>query len=167
MARRETAAMCARRVDEIIDSLGCRFRRARLQRSRRHLAFGPDRAILEVFLLPDRYSALEGVNGKPAGIEGGGPVRRAYCDEYASLPNQQAPETVGDGHEVDRIFLVHLHCNFADFCECHGFISLVIKIERAASVRMIANASVESDHGSIFGRADMTNQDVLVDWVAH
>jgi hypothetical protein len=32
---------------------------------------------------------------------------------------------------------------------------------------MISNASVECDHGAIFGRADMPDQDVLIDGFVH
>jgi hypothetical protein len=41
---------------------------------REWLAIGPYRAVLEVFFLPDRHSALESIDKPAAGIEGRGTV---------------------------------------------------------------------------------------------
>lgn len=151
----------------IIDSLRCRFRRACLHGGWRHLAIGPDGAVLEVFLLPNRNSALEGVDGEAASFEGGRPVCRTDRDENAGLANFEPAKPMRNGDEVDGKFLAELDSNFSDFRKRHGFVSFIVQIERAPSTRMIAHATVEGDDGSVFICANVLDKCVLIDWVAH
>src|SRR5580658_5446688 len=161
------AAAKARGVLEVIDSLRCRFRRACLQRRWRHFAIGPDGAVLEIFLFPDRHSALESVNRKPASLERSRTVRRTDGDEDARLANFQPAKPVSDSDKVNRKFLVNLSRDFPDFSERHRFVSFVIQVQRASTVRMISHAAVERDDRAVFSSTDMADQSSLIDGVAH
>jgi hypothetical protein len=151
----------------LIDSLRCRFRHACLQGRWRHLAIGPNGAVLEIFLLPDRNSAFQGVDGEAAGVERGRSVGRTDGYEHARLSDFESPQTMRDGDMVNREFLVDLPGNFADFGQCHGFVGFVVQIERGTSMGMIANAAVEGNDSAVFGGTDMPDQGCLIDRVAH
>src|SRR5580658_3877844 len=114
-AMRAAAAAKARGALGIIDSLRCRFCRACLQWRWRHFAIGPNGAVLEILLLPDRHSPLEGVNRKPASLKSRRAVRRTHGDKDARLSNFQPPKPVSDGDQVNRKLLVDLPSDFPHF----------------------------------------------------
>ena len=89
-----------------LGGIGCRGR---------NFAIGPDGAIGEEFLFPDGHRAFQSVDGVAAGVESGGTMRRAHCDEDRSFADFDAPEAVDDGYAMDREFFAHLGANFADF----------------------------------------------------
>ena len=64
-------------------------------------------------------------------------------------------------------FLVDLHGDFLNFRKRHGFVRFVVEIERSPSVRMIADAAIERDNRAVFGSANVTDERILIDGVAH
>src|ERR1700693_4026922 len=98
-----------------IASLRCTFPAVRILRDGRKLAVGPDGAVFEVFLFPNRNRALEGIDGVAAGVERRGPVRGADRDEHAGLADFEAAEAVGDGYAVNGGRGVDFGCDTAPF----------------------------------------------------
>ena len=147
--------------------LRCRFR-ARCRRGcGRQFTVCPDRAVFEVLLFLNGHGALEGVDGEAAGVKGGGPVRRADGNEYAGVTDPEAPEPVDHGDAMDRVFFVELNADFAHFGEGHGFVGFVVHVESRTIVGLIADETIESDGGAIFGRAHVAGQRRRVNGLAN
>jgi hypothetical protein len=165
----------ARRGVGGIGILGCRFRNPRgkggggsgcnIGWRRREFAVGPDGAVGEIFFFPDGNGALERVDGEAAGFEGGGTVGCADSDEDAGLANFEAAETVRDGDPIDGEFCVDVGGDFFQLRERHRFVGFVVEIERAAAVRIVANAAVEGDDGAIGIGANVADERCGIDWV--
>lgn len=141
--------------------MGCRRGRGR------EFAVGPDRAVFEVLLFPNGHGSLEVVDGEAASVKGGGAVRCADGNEYAGFTDLEASEAVDHGDAMDAIFFVELNADFAHFGEGHGFVGFVIQVKSRTIVRLIADETVESDDGAIFGRAHVMGQRGHVDGLAH
>ena len=141
---------------------GARCRRGR----RRKFAVGPDCAVFEVLLFPDRHGALESVDGETASVECGGAVRGADGDEDAGFADFETSKTVDDGDAVDAIFFMKLGTDLTHFGEGHGFVSFVVEIKSKAIVGLIANESVEGDDGAVFWRANVADESGHVDGLA-
>src|SRR5437016_908226 len=147
--------------------LRCRFR-ARCRRGcGRQFTVCPDRAVFELLLFPDGHGAVEGGGGEAAGVKGGGPVRRADGNEYASVTDLEPPEPVDHGDAMDRVFFVELNADFAQFGEGHGFVGFVVEVESRTIVGLIAGETIESDDGAVFGRAHVADKSDHVDGLAH
>ena len=136
-----------------------------MRRWRRQLAVGPDGAIGEMLFFPDGNSALERVDGGAASIEGGGAVRRAYGDVDAGLADFQTSKTMRDGDAVDGEFRAEFGGDFPQLRQSHRFVRFIFKIQRAAAVRIIANATVERDDGAVGVGANVTNERARIDRV--
>jgi len=145
------------------ERLRCRFCSWGFHGHGRKFAVGPDSAVLEILLFPDGNGALESVNGEAAGIEGRGAMRGADGDEDARFADLEPAEAVNDGDTMDRKSRVHLGGDFADFSESHRLVRFVVEVERWASVRLIANATVEGNDGAVFTGADVADEGSRVD----
>ena len=152
---------------EVIESLRCGFRGPRLRGSWRHLAVRPNGSVLKVLLFPNGDRPLKSVDGESASLKRSRPVSRTDRDEDARLADLQTAQPMRNGYEVNGKFLVDLRGNFPDFSQRHGFVSFVVKIKRAPTVRMVAHAAVERDYGAVFRGAHMADQGGVVDRVAH
>src|SRR5208337_4535382 len=120
----------------------------------RQFAVGPDRSILKIFLFPDWYGALESVDGKAAGIEGGGTMRGADSNEDAGFADFEAAEAVNDGDPVDGEFFVDQLANFFHLGEGHWFVGFVLEVQGASPVGFVANKAVEGHDRPILAVAD-------------
>src|ERR1700730_11886657 len=74
---------------------------------------------------------------------------------------------MGDGDTVNGEFFMNLVTDFVDLGQSHGFVGFVVEIERAAAVRVVADAAIEGDHGTVFGGADVSDQGRRVDGLAN
>ena len=90
-------------------------------------------------------------------------MRRADGDEDARFADLQPAEAVNDGDTMDRKSRVHLGSDFTDFGERHGLVRFIVEVERWAAVRLIANATVEGDHGAVFTGTDVADDGGRVD----
>src|SRR6267143_5400419 len=150
-----------------IARLRCTFPDLRILRDGRKFAVGPDGAVLEIFLLPDRDRALEGVDGIAAGVEGCGPMRGTDRAEDAGVSDFEAAEAVGDGYAVNRELGVNFGGNVAHFGQGHGFVGFVVQIKSTAAVGLIAHAAIEGDDGAVRAGANVIDQRISIDDVAH
>ncbi len=120
-----------------------------MRRGRGQFAIGPDGAVGEVFFFPDGDGALQRVDGEAAGVEGGGAMGSADGDEDAGFSNFEAAKAVRYGDAIDGEFLMNAGGDFFQLLQRHGFVRFVVEVERAATVRIVANAAVESNDGAI------------------
>ena len=133
----------------------------------REFAIGPDGAVLEILLFPNRDGALKGVNGEAAGVKGGGAMRGAGGDEDAGFADFETAEAMDNGDAVNGEFFVQFGRNFSHFGEGHGLVSFVVEVERGAIVGLIADKSVEGNDGTVFGGADVADEGGHVDGLAN
>src|ERR1700733_447157 len=144
-----------------IDSLGRGLAVRRIARCGGNVAFGPDGAVGEIFLLPDGPGAFEGIDREAAGIECGGAMRRTDDDEDAGFAEVQAAEAMDDGDTADFKFFSNLRPYFGDFGEGHGLVGFVFEIERLTPAKIIAHEAIEDHCGAVFRRASDLD-DILV-----
>jgi hypothetical protein len=85
-------------------------------------------------------------------------MRCADGDEDTGFADLKAAEAVNDRDAMDGKFGVHLRGDAADFGEGHGLVGFVVEVEGGTAVRLVADAAVEGDDGSIFAGADMVNE---------
>jgi hypothetical protein len=147
--------------------LRCRFPALCRRGYRRKFAVSPNRAILEVFLFPDGNSALESINGEAAGIEGRGAMGCADGNEHAGFTDFKAAKPVNDGYAMNAVFPVELSPDFAHFCQGHGFVSLIVKVESRAIVGLVADEPVEGHDGAVFRRTHVPGQYRHFNGLAH
>ena len=62
------------------------------------LAIGPDRAIFEMLLLPDRHGAFERIDEPAAGVESSGPVGRSHHDQHTGFADFKPSQTMDYGN---------------------------------------------------------------------
>ncbi len=72
-----------------------------------------------------------------------------------------------DSNAVNCEFFVQLGRDLPHFSEGHGFVSFVVEIERAPSVRLIADEAVKRDDGAVFGSANFADKGGHVDGIAN
>jgi hypothetical protein len=94
-------------------------------------------------------------------------VRGADGDKHAGFSDFEAAKAVDDGHTMDAELLMEVSGDFAHFGKRHGFIGLVIEVERGAIVGLIAHEAVEGDDGAVLGGAHMTDERAWVDRLAN
>ena len=136
------------------------------RRCGRKFAIGPDGAVFKILLFPDGDGALEGVNGEAAGVKSGTAMRGADGDEDAGFADFEPAEAMDNGNAVNDEFFVELGSNLLHFAQGHGFVSLVIEIEREAIVRLIADEAVKGNDGAVFGSTDVAHKSGHVDGIA-
>jgi hypothetical protein len=150
--------------------LGCGFCGRRgcgcVARSRWEFAVGPNGTVLEILFFPNRHGTLEGVDGEAASVECGGAVRGADGDEYRGFFDFEPAKPMGNRDAVDGEFFVECRGDFSDFGDSHGFVGLVVEVEGAAAVGVVADAAVESDDSAVGGGAHMVDQRGDIDWLA-
>ena len=94
-------------------------------------------------------------------------MRGADGNEYAGFADLESPEPVNHGDAMDRVFFVELKADFAHFGEGHGFVGFVVQIESRTIVGLVADETIESDGGAIFGRTHVACQRGYVDGLAN
>jgi len=129
--------------------LRCRFRRGCRRRHGRQFSISPHGTVFEAFLFPDRHSAFESVDGIAAGVQGGGAVRCAYRDVHAGFSDFEPAQAVDHDDAVDGKRFVEVGGDFLNFSQCHGLVSLVLEVEGAAVLGMVADESVKDNDGAI------------------
>src|SRR5260221_1562722 len=105
----------------------------------KNFSFGPCRAVAEELLLPDRHSALEGVDSEAAGVERGRAMRRADDDEDGDLADFEPPEAVNHRETPDGKFLAHPVTDFAHFGDSHRLVCVVLQVESCPVAGVVAN----------------------------
>jgi len=138
--------------------LRCRFRARGRHGCRRKFAVGPDRAVFEIFFLPDRYDALKGINRKAAGVKSGGPVRGADGDKHAGFADFEAAKAVDDGDPMNAVLLAELSRDLTHFAKGHRFVSFVVEVKRWAIMGLIAHEAIKGDYGSVLGSANVADE---------
>ena len=94
-------------------------------------------------------------------------MRGADGDKHAGFSDFEAAKAVDDGHPMDAELFVELRGDFSHFGQGHGFVGLVIEVERGAAVGLIADEAIEGDDGAVFGSAHMTDERAWVDGLAN
>jgi hypothetical protein len=94
-------------------------------------------------------------------------VRGADGNEYAGVTDLEAAEPVNHGDAVDSVFFVELNADFSHFGEGHGFVGFVLQVESGTIVGLVADETIESDGGAVFGRAHVACQRGYVDGLAN
>ena len=72
-------------------------------------------------------------------------MRGADGDKYAGFSDFEAAQAVDDGHPMDAELFVELRGDFSHFGQGHGFVGLVIEVERGAIVGLIADEAIEGN----------------------
>src|SRR5882762_14005 len=130
------------------------------------LAVGPDGAIDEVLLFPDRNCALEGINQPAAGLEGRTSMSRRYNDEDAGFADLQASEAMDYFHIADFEFGQGLEGKFLHFLERHGLVGFILQVQRLATASVVADDALEDGGGAVFGTLEDIGDGCGVDGVA-
>src|SRR5260370_41010262 len=117
--------------------------RLRILRDGRKLAVSADSAVFKVFFLPDRHRTLQRVNYVSAGAERRGAMRRADRDKHAGFPDFGPSEAMRDGYPGNRELRMGFRINLAHFGKGHGFVGLVVEVERAAAIRLLARQAIK------------------------
>src|SRR5271157_349803 len=110
---------------KVIYLLGCRFC---LWCRRGDFPVCPNGSILKMLLFPDRHGALQGIYGKPAGLECRRPMRRADGNKDACFADVQPSEAVHHGNPVNGKPFVDLRANLPHFRQRHGFVGFIFKV---------------------------------------
>ena len=90
-------------------------------------------------------------------------MRSADGDENAGLTDIKMTEAVEDGDAVYGVLIVDLRADFAHFGERHGLVGLVFEVTGPATMRFVANESIERDEGAVPIRTDVPDGSVRVD----
>ena len=85
-------------------------------------------------------------------------MRGADGDEDAGLADFEAAKTVRYRDTIDGEFRMDFGGDFFELFQRHGFVGVVVEIERAAAVGIVANASVERDDGTVGIGAHVSNE---------
>src|SRR5215469_3967388 len=107
------------------------------------MALGPKGAIGEILFLPDRYGALQGINGQTASFESRPAVRRTDSDEDTGFADGQAPQAVDHGQAMDGEIPANFGADLAHFCERHRLVGLIVEIKRLPAARIVAHDAIE------------------------
>src|ERR1700733_3005418 len=111
---------------------------------RRCFAFSPDCSAGKKFLLPDWYSPLQSVNRIAARIERNASVCRTDRNPYAGFANLETSEPVDNGYAMDGKFVSDLRADLAHFAQRHRFVSFILQVQRAVSLKIVAHKAVEN-----------------------
>src|ERR1019366_6715567 len=118
----------------------------------RDFPFGPDGAVAEEFLLPNRDAAFERIDAEAAGVECGGAMRGADRNQHRGLTDFKPAKPVNHRETPDREFLAHLGADFPHFGQGHRLVGFVLQIQRGTVAGMVAYDAFEHHHGAIGGR---------------
>src|SRR5579872_2380534 len=94
---------------------------------RKGLAIGPYCAVGKTFFFPDWDCALEGIDGKAAGVEGGCAMRRSDRDEHAGLADLQSSQAMNNGDFANLVVRQCLLCQRVHLGDRHWLITFIIE----------------------------------------
>jgi len=111
-----------------------------------------------VFFFPDGHSTFQGVDGVAAGVESGGAVGGANGDVYAGFADFEAAKAMDHGDAIDGKLLMKVRGDLLNFSQSHGLVGLVLEVEGAAVLGVVADESVKDDYGAVFMGANISCQ---------
>src|SRR5579883_1123762 len=130
-------------------------------------AVSPNRAVLEMFLLPDRHRAFECINQPSASVKSSRAMRGSDSDEHAGFADFQAPQPMNDRSIANWKLRDGFPSKPLHLLISHLFIGFVIEIKRAPPSRLVADNALKHRHGTVLGMFYAGDDLLGVNHIAH